>query len=390
MSLLLNSEKALTFDAITYTGTGASQDIVTGIASVGFTVASNGSGYYLDRSTFEVKNDAGAVQASGTCVCSVSKVHIKSRSQVYENTIIDGLRGGDNRVYSDTTDAEKTSTYIESFNSNGFTIYTANRINTDGATYISYQTLYTHIKWGTTNQGKKYVEAYNKSTKETMIMYEGSGTAGHEIPHSLGVALDYCDIKSLTSTTEWYIEAIDQYLHYDDGVGAVNDFISLESGNVLFGDIYGNQVSNTHILYGKAKSTTWTIVEYVGTGVAGNFVETLDVNGVGQMPRRVITKATSAVGSWALQDTERGFNYELFLNLSDDEINLDWGTVTATGFTLNTTNTTVNGDGVSYIALVEFDTNADNGGSFADTQPSKIMIGGVKANKVMLGTTQVF
>ena len=37
------------FAAVTYTGKGTSQDIVTGISSVDFTVASNGSGYWLEQ-----------------------------------------------------------------------------------------------------------------------------------------------------------------------------------------------------------------------------------------------------------------------------------------------------------------------------------------------------
>jgi hypothetical protein len=65
------------FAAVAYTGNGTSQAIVTGISSVDFTVASNGSGYWLDRTVNQVKNDAGVVQASGSCVVNTSKVHIK-------------------------------------------------------------------------------------------------------------------------------------------------------------------------------------------------------------------------------------------------------------------------------------------------------------------------
>jgi hypothetical protein len=62
---LSNTVKTLGFDAVTYTGNGTTQDIVTGISSVDFTVASNGSGYWLDRTVNQVKTDAGAVVASG-------------------------------------------------------------------------------------------------------------------------------------------------------------------------------------------------------------------------------------------------------------------------------------------------------------------------------------
>jgi hypothetical protein len=37
-------------------------------------------------------------------------------------------------------------------------------------------------------------------------------------------------------------------------------------------------------MYYKCKSETFTIGTYTGTGVAGNFVETKDVNGVARRP----------------------------------------------------------------------------------------------------------
>jgi hypothetical protein len=64
-------------------------------------------------------------------------------------------------------------------------------------TYIAYQTLYTHIKWGVTSQGKFQIEAYNPVTNEGMIYYIGSGVAGHQISHSMGVEIDYSDGKNL-------------------------------------------------------------------------------------------------------------------------------------------------------------------------------------------------
>jgi len=362
----------LGFDAVTYTGNGTSQDIVTNIASVDFTVASNGSGYYLDRTTFEVKNDAGTVQASGTCICNVSKVHIKNRASATWNNVADGLRGVNKTIYTNETSIESSATgIVEAFNSDGFTVGDDTGVNANGSDHIAYQTLYTHIKWGTTNQGKKYVEAYNPTTKETMIMYEGSGTAGHEIPQSLGVALGYWDIKNLTTVNDWRSQRrVNYVLKLNlDGVEVASTAQAVENTSTeltLGGTSDGsNSGSDTYILYGKAKSITWTIVEYVGTGAGGNFVE------CGGMPRRVILKATSAVGDWVVFDSERettdAFDGRIELSSSGAETT-NWAPAqidrNSTGFTIGGSDTEMNIDGVSYIALVEFDTNADGGGSY--------------------------
>ncbi|RLG69215.1 MAG: hypothetical protein DRO11_08075, partial [Methanobacteriota archaeon] len=86
-----------------------------------------------------------------------------------------------------------------------------------------------------------------------------------------------------------------------------------------------NTSGNTYICYGKAKSSTWGAYQYTGTGEAGNFVETLDINGVARKPARVIIKSVSVVGDWFVFDNKRGSastDREIIkLNTSDVETN---------------------------------------------------------------------
>ena len=173
-NVLLSGNLALASSAVTksnanvtYTGNGTSQSITTGISSVDFTVASNGSGYYHDRAAGDciVKNDAGTIIESGSCVVNVSKVHIKARSGVEGdgwNTVVDGLRGTGKPIYTNDTRAEDDyPTYVPSFTATGFSLEPSLWANSSSTEYIAHQTLYTHIKWGLTNQGKRYLTAYN-------------------------------------------------------------------------------------------------------------------------------------------------------------------------------------------------------------------------------------
>lgn len=375
---LANYAVTKNFATVTYTGNGSSQSINTGISSVDFTVSGNGSGYWLDRTTNQVKNDAGTVQASGSCVCNVSKVHIKSRNTAYSHFVTDGIRGKQEVVFTDSTDAETNFTdAITSFDATGFSLNTRAGVNASGATYVAYQTLYTHIKWGTTNQGKFYVEAYNPVTREGMIYYIGSGIAGHEIPHSTETDIDYAVFKNLDAGSNWVAtssqfngQGINQNetgTPWTDTSIFTDDTLSGKSFTVGSNATYINGNGSEYITYYKAKSETWTIVPYQGSGASGNFVETVDVNGVARKPRRVIIKRTDSTGNWQVMDTEQGagdLDYTLALNLADAGASINWFDVQSNGFT--TTGAVLNTSGAQYIALVEFDTNGDGGDSYFD------------------------
>lgn len=362
---------------ITYTGNGSTQSITTGIGSVDFTVASNGSGYYHDRAAGDciVKNDAGTIVESGSAVVNVSKVHIKSRSLVSGNEVFDGLRGVFKILYTNLTNAEDSSTEtLTVFTPTGFTVGSNDWVNENLATYIAHQTLYTHIKWGLTSQGKRYLTAYNPVTREVMTMYQGSGIAGHQIPNPLGIKLDYVERKQLDGTGEWLVNTKDidglNYLLLNSTTAqsvSSGTYANITDDYIEVGTTssYTNGANNSYISYGFANSETKIITQYQGTGVAGNFVETKDVNGVAKKPRRVIIKRIDSIGHWTVLDTARD-DFYLFLSDSLEEASSNTIDYNINGFTVISTGTGVNASGGQYLYLVEFDTNGDGGDSYFD------------------------
>jgi hypothetical protein len=184
----------------------------------------------------------------------------------------------------------------------------------------------------------------------------------------MGVEIDYVDNKNLDTTDYW----VSQYKTQNGYLNTTNAFVT--SGVMNLSSSYnitltfaggGSNGSNQeHIAYYKCKSENFTIGTYQGTGVAGNFIETKDVNGVARKPRRVITKAISAASNWVATDSQRGTDYSIYLNLSNAE---DTGGSTAfysNGFSLQETHADINGSGVQYLYLVEFDTNSDGGDGY--------------------------
>ena len=113
-----------------YTGTGASHSLDLGVGFIDFTVASNGSGYWLDRTTNEFKNDAGTVQDLTTPIVLaldankyVGKFEIKGRDTTNHHTTYDGLRGVNERLFSNLSNAEDLSgNNLNNFTSTGVTI----------------------------------------------------------------------------------------------------------------------------------------------------------------------------------------------------------------------------------------------------------------------------
>lgn len=361
----------LSFTTVTYTGNGTSQDIVTGIGSVDFTKPNNGSGYWHDRASGDgtVKDDAGNVVESGNAVVNISKVHIKERdTNNYHNAILDGLRGSEKVVYTDRTVAESglnDTTVTPSPKGliiNGHYIF----VNENGKKYVAYQTLYTHVKWGATNQGKKYIEAYNPMSKETMILYEGSNVSGHEVPHSLDTKLSFATSKNLVNAYSWGVmtDTKTGFLDLANAFNNSNMYRYFKINKTFFSNGSSFNGMGTYIFYGKSKSKTQTIGTYTGTGAAGNFIETKDVNGVAKKPARVIIKRLNSAESWGVFDNKRTDDgYPIYLNLSNaEQTATDYVDFTSNGFTLNTSSFNPSSEQILY--LVDFDTKADGGGSY--------------------------
>lgn len=375
----------LIYDAKAYTGNGTSQDLDYGINLCDFTQSGNGSGYWLDRTTKEVKTDAGVVVPSGECNWldydatsgetprGVGSSHIKSLSDADSNRLFDGIRGKLNVIFTNHHSAEYNEPEsLLSFNNNGVSIGSNNTIN-DGTphNYISYIDYFcTHIKWGTTNQGKLYVEAYNPVTNLGMIYYIGTNVTGHELPHSMNTQIKILHAKNLGGALGWIgtspmLSSPLHYLSLNDPSGEFTSGNNYFGGKfpdenvITLGDVsHSNALDVEHILYYKCDSATRKIGTYQGT-VAGNFIE------VGGKPARITIKNINSAYHWWVVDNKRGADKVVYLNLPDVEGSSNI-TFDNDGFTLNDTNSNVNAPNTTYYYEVELDTNADGGGSIAN------------------------
>ena len=339
------------FSTTLYTGNGATQSINTGI----------------DMST-QWGNDASETFGGLTW--------IKGRSGATSNYLMDTVRGATKNIYSNSLTAETTeATGLTAFTGTGFNIGALAGMNTSAATYASWNFQTTHRKTGTTNHGKAYTEHYNPFTGFTMIKYEGSGLAGHEIPHSLGRKLGFSTRKNLSSTTDWYNDCLptglNTYIQFNlsnaqgyDGLNtSTSDYYLSNSVSSLI-----NANTNQYIMYGWANSYydeadkligNYEVGIYQGTGAAGNKVNTRG------KPAWVMIKRVDSTGFWAILDNQRGNGtLSLYANASNAEANdVNDCTVESSSFTLTGAGNDSNTSDGQYLYMVVYDNDSGSGKS---------------------------
>lgn len=336
------------FSTTLYTGNGGTQSINTGI----------------DMST-QWGNDASEMFGGLSW--------IKSRSANFDNYLFDTVRGATKRVLTSQTAIETVDTGISSFNGNGYSLGSSIGMNQNLATYASWNFQTTHRRTGVTNHGKTYTEHYNPFTGFTSIKYEGSGIAGHEVPHSLGRKLGFFTIKDLNVAYGWlsqYKEKSYLFLNTTNAEeGSVDVVTSFNTNNTTLGtNITVNTSTNQYIMYGWANSYldesnkligNYEIDVYKGTGVAGNKVTTRG------KPAWVIVKRLDSTGNWIITDNQRNTEtQQLVANSPAVENDYAYDMVyNIDGFTLPNTNIEVNASGGQYLYMVVYDNDSGSGKS---------------------------
>jgi len=396
----------------TYTGNGSTQSITTNIASedinwvtgtayvigdIRFTRA--GTGVTAGAFTlWECNTDhtAGAVglgtDTLGDSVWTVvaddtvklhnsSRVWIKNRDATNSHVIVDTSRGVGEIVSSDTTAAEATDAdTITAFTTTGFSLGADVKVNTNTNNFVAWQEAYHKIMITTTNQSKRALIAFDDVNNRSMILYQGSGSAGHEIPHGLGQEANLSTIKELDNSSAWIVQRQpDNYLVLnEDYVEQATSYISgMDStNNTLSANTSVNETDVLYIQYNEANSDNIKIGTYSGTGAAGNEVY------LGFKPSRVMVKRVNAVDNWFIYDNARGNDgHELYPDLPNVEFTGgDLVDFTATGFTLTSSNR--NQLGSEQLVVAYADTDADGGGSETSLPSSTTS---VQATSAILG-----
>lgn len=273
-------------------------------------------------------------------------VWAKRRSTAEDNVLFDSVRGVQNQIVSNKTNAESTKTNaLSSFDSNGFTTGANNALNTNNQTYVAWNwyapTSETNTIGTDTATIKKNVDA-----GFSIVNFTSSGTTN--VGHGLDGAPDLIWLKGVNAAEDW------QIYHSDLGTGKYMSF-SKDGGDeavVSRADSFSSVTSTTFTNRWTSGSVSWVaycfknVSGYQKVGSYNGSGSSLNTISVGFQPRLVLFKRTNSTGSWRIFDSTRGTDKSITANSNGAEYDdtQNYVDFTSDGFEFNRTVTQQNPD----------------------------------------------
>ena len=301
---------------------------------------------------------------------------IKARSDAYQHSLRDVIRGSTKTLRSNGTNAEATqSDSVTSFDSDGFTLGadSSSFVNQNSSTYASWNwKAGTSVSGNTGGSGtaKTYTGSVNTDAGFSIIKYTGNGTSGHTIPHHLGTTPALVIARTISVAKDWNV-----YHHKNtsapetdvlvlnttaataDDLGVWNDTAPTSSVVTLGNSSQLNTNDGTCIMYAFSEKQGYSkFGSYTGNGNAdGTFVYT------GFKPAFVLCKNTGNSGAqWLMVDNKRvGINpienYVQANSSSAEATGTDNYDFLSNGFKCRSTNSWNNQSGynIIYMAFAE-------------------------------------
>ena len=245
---------------------------------------------------------------------------LKSRSQAVNHYVFDAVRGVTKGITTNTTSAESTkdSSWVTSFDSDGFSLGSEANINTSSATYASWNwkagTSFTNDASATGIGTIDSTGSVNQDAGFSIISYTGTGSVG-TVAHNLGAKPNVMIQKKLSGSGAWIVyhdkvatNPSHKYLYLNstatvgDYTPHFNDTEPTSSVFTLGTDTSINGSSATNIMYCFAEKQGYSkfgsYLANAQTGINGPFIY------LGFKPSLVIIKNTAATG-WYMYDNKR-------------------------------------------------------------------------------------
>ena len=327
------------------------------LAAAGAGGAAAGEGLYVDEvfSTYIYDGNNGLNEIDNGIDLSGEGglVWIKNRGLADRHSLVDTERGKTKHLSCNETNAERTRAFVQSFDSDGFTLNVQdNEVNS---------TPYSYASW-TFRKAPGFFD---------VVTYTGNGTAGHTISHNLGSVPGAIIVKRRDTADDWAV--------WHRSLGATK-YLQLNLAdaeadlNTIWNDTEPTSTNFTVGVNGKTNTNGSTYVAYLFAhddqsfgangdeaiikcgGYTGNGTSGHEIS-LGFEPQWLMIKRTNGSQNWFMFDNMRGIatggnDAYLQANQSADEQTADdFLELTPTGFKLIKTNTTVNGSGSTYIYM---------------------------------------
>ena len=286
-------------------------------------------------------------------------VIVKARNSPYNHYWVDSVRGADENLYSNSTEATQTADRLSGFEPGGFGLTSHTGVNGSSTNFVAW--CWAAGGAASANSDGTITSQVSANTDYGFSIVTYTGSAGGTVGHGLGAAPKIIIAKSRTQAKTWpvYTEATgkDKYLNFP-GSDAAQTSSGVWGSSAPTSTVFGIENSSTGgNVHGDIVAYCWTeisgyskISSYSGSGASGNKQTT------GFKPRWVLIKGTDSAYNWQLFDSERNpanpRNGRLELNNTSQE------TTTGNnvnflddGFDFNTNSDKLNGSSKSYIYM---------------------------------------
>jgi len=281
-------------------------------------------------------------------------VWIKQRTNAdRNNTLYDTVRGVDNRLFTNLTNAQAAGdgNQLTSFNSNGFSLgsdsgnYGVNYASTGGGDYVAWSF----------RRAENFFD---------IVSYTGNGAASRTISHNLGSTPGAFTVRSYSNADDWWFfhrnanqdsggDPEDYALKIqetggDDGTSRWNSTAPTDTTFTV--DVDLNLSGRLYIAYLWGHDTSDEGLIKCGV-YAGNGSSSGPSVNVGWEPQWVLIKSLTNSTDWGIIDNVRGSTKYLRPNLNIRENTPSYLTFSSTGFDLTSADARVNESGYNYIYI---------------------------------------
>jgi hypothetical protein len=294
-------------------------------------------------------------------------VWVKGRSGATDHALYDSVRGVQNQLESNNTDAETAeATGLTAFGSNGFTVGALAQMNTSAATYVGWQWKAGGTAVSNTDGTISSQVSANTTSGFSVVTYTGTGSAA-TIGHGLGVVPRMVIVKNRDAADAWQVyhaantaNPETDYLVLNttaataDAADRWNDTLPTSTVFSIGNGVEVNTSTEKYVAYCWSEIAGFSAFgSYTGNGSAnGTFVYT------GFRPRFVMIKVSSgSTGPWNIIDTARDpFNLStkgLYADLADAEDSSRVMDILSNGFKFRGTPGNTSGATFIYMAFAE-------------------------------------
>ena len=295
-------------------------------------------------------------------------VWIRERATTSNNYLIDSVRGANNVLYSDITNAEQDAsgpgTTVTKFNPDGFGLGTSGGVNQSGNTNVAWcwdmgNTTVTNTSGTISSQVRA-----NPTYGQSIVKWTGNGTTGH----GLSSAPEMIIVKPINATGAWWVWHKD-LSNTSQGFLQLNTTAAEATNSSLWDNAspvsattinantaYINYATDNYIAYCFHSVTGYSkIGSYTGNGSTTGPTVTL-----GFRPAFIMLKSSTQAENWNIIDNVRspfdkysnGSNLRNVLKANSSVAESQFGIkFTDTGFQLVTTDGECNANGQTYIYM---------------------------------------